>query len=56
MAQATAAGGFSVADVVTHVTDLGGIEDAFGRLRAGTGARTVVLVDPGLAGYVASAA
>jgi len=28
----------------------------FGRLRAGTGARTVVLVDPGLAGYVASAA
>ena len=56
MAQATAAGGFSVTDVVTHVTDLGGIEDAFGRLRAGTGARTVVLVDPALAGYVASAA
>jgi S-(hydroxymethyl)glutathione dehydrogenase/alcohol dehydrogenase len=56
MAQATAAGGFSVTDVVTHVTDLEGIEDAFVRLRTGTGARTVVLVDPALAGYVASAA
>jgi Zn-dependent alcohol dehydrogenase len=51
MAEMTAAGSFSVADVVTHVTDLDGIEEAFARLRAGEGARTVVLVDAGLAGY-----
>jgi S-(hydroxymethyl)glutathione dehydrogenase / alcohol dehydrogenase len=56
MAELTAAGQFSVADVVTHVTDLHGIEEAFGRLRDGTGARTVVLVDPTLAGHVASTA
>lgn len=41
---------FPVADVVTHFTDLTGIEEAFGRLRRGEGARTVVLVDPELAG------
>ena len=35
---------------MTHVTDLDGIEEAFGRLRTGEGARTVVLVDPELAG------
>ena len=51
MAEMTAAGSFSVADVVTHVTDLDGIEEAFARLRAGEGARTIVLVDPELAGY-----
>jgi S-(hydroxymethyl)glutathione dehydrogenase/alcohol dehydrogenase len=51
MAEMTAAGEFSVADVVTHVTELDGIDDAFARLRAGEGARTVVLVDAELAGY-----
>jgi S-(hydroxymethyl)glutathione dehydrogenase / alcohol dehydrogenase len=51
MARMTAAGEFPVADVVTHVTDLDGIDAAFGRLRAGEGARTVALVDPALAGY-----
>jgi S-(hydroxymethyl)glutathione dehydrogenase / alcohol dehydrogenase len=51
MAEMTAAGDFSVADVVTHVTELDGIDEAFARLRAGEGARTVVLVDAGSAGY-----
>jgi Zn-dependent alcohol dehydrogenase len=51
MAEATAAGRYSVADVVTHVTDLDGIDAAFARLRAGEGARTVVLIDPDAAGY-----
>ena len=51
MAELTAAGDFPVADVVTHVTDLDGIDAAFGRLRAGEGARTVALVDRELAGH-----
>ena len=51
MAEMTAEGRFSVADVVTHVADLDGIEAAFARLRTGEGARTVVLVDAELAGY-----
>ncbi len=51
MAELTAAGGFPVADVVTHVTELDGIDAAFARLRAGEGARTVVLVDAELAAY-----
>jgi Zn-dependent alcohol dehydrogenase len=50
MAELTAAGRFPVADVVTHVTDLDGIEAAFARLRCGEGARTVALIDPALAG------
>ncbi len=50
MAALAAEGRFPVADVVTHVTDLEGIEDAFGRLRRGEGARTVAIVDPALAG------
>jgi S-(hydroxymethyl)glutathione dehydrogenase/alcohol dehydrogenase len=40
----------SVADTVSHVTGLDGIEEAFARLRRGEGARTVVLLDPELAG------
>jgi len=56
MAEMTTAGRFSVTDVVTHVTGLDGIEAAFARLRAGEGARTVVLVDPELAGYGAATA
>jgi S-(hydroxymethyl)glutathione dehydrogenase/alcohol dehydrogenase len=51
MAEMTAAGRFSVADVVTHVTGLDGIDEAFARLRAGEGARTIVLVDAELARY-----
>jgi S-(hydroxymethyl)glutathione dehydrogenase / alcohol dehydrogenase len=51
MAEMTASGRFAVADVVTHVTDLAGIDAAFERLRAGEGARTLALVDPPLAGW-----
>jgi S-(hydroxymethyl)glutathione dehydrogenase / alcohol dehydrogenase len=50
MAEMAVAGSFPVADVVSHVTDLDGIEAAFGRLRSGEGARTVVILDPALAG------
>jgi len=50
MAALAAGGRFPVADVVTHVTDLDGIEAAFGRLRRGEGARTVAIVDADLAG------
>ena len=38
-------------DVVSHVTNLDGIEAAFERLRAGEGARTLAVIDPELAGY-----
>ncbi len=48
---ALAAGGhLDVGEVVSHLTDLDGIEDAFGRLRRREGARTVAILDPGLAG------
>jgi len=51
MAEMAAAGSFPVADVVTHVTDLDGIGSAFDRLRSGTGARTVAVIDAALAGH-----
>jgi len=51
MAEMTASSRFAVADVVTHVTDLEGIEAAFERLRTGEGARTLAIVDPVLAGW-----
>jgi S-(hydroxymethyl)glutathione dehydrogenase/alcohol dehydrogenase len=35
--------------MVSHVTDLDGIEEAFDRLRRGEGARTIVVPDPGMA-------
>jgi S-(hydroxymethyl)glutathione dehydrogenase/alcohol dehydrogenase len=44
------AGRFTVGDVVSHFTDLDGIEEAFSRLRRGEGARTVVVLDHELAG------
>lgn len=43
-------GQLDVASTVSNTTDLDGIEDAFGRLRRGEGARTVAIVDPALAG------
>jgi S-(hydroxymethyl)glutathione dehydrogenase / alcohol dehydrogenase len=43
-------GRVEVADAVSHLTDLDGIEAAFGRLRAGSGARTVAVIDASLAG------
>lgn len=50
LAGLVAAGRFQVADVVSHFTDLDGIEEAFERLRRGEGARTVAVIDPELAG------
>ena len=45
-----AAGELPLADVVSHVTDLEGIEDGLARLRAGEGARTVAIMDAAAAG------
>jgi S-(hydroxymethyl)glutathione dehydrogenase / alcohol dehydrogenase len=50
LARLVAAKRLDVADVVTHLTGLDGIDEALARLRAGVGARTVVVVDAGLAG------
>jgi S-(hydroxymethyl)glutathione dehydrogenase/alcohol dehydrogenase len=43
-------GRLEVADAVSHLSDLDGIEEAFGRLRRGSGARTVAVIDPTIAG------
>jgi hypothetical protein len=43
-------GRLEVADAVSHLTDLDGIEAAFDRLRRGSGARTVAVIDAALAG------
>ena len=37
--------------VVTHVDDLDGVQAALDRLRRGEGARTVLVIDPAIAGY-----
>jgi S-(hydroxymethyl)glutathione dehydrogenase / alcohol dehydrogenase len=50
LAQLMADGRIEVADAVSHLTDLDGIDEAFARLRAGSGARTVAVIDAGLAG------
>ena len=51
LAALVADGSLDLAGVVSHTTDLDGVEDALGRLRRGEGARTVVLVDRALAGW-----
>jgi S-(hydroxymethyl)glutathione dehydrogenase/alcohol dehydrogenase len=43
-------GDLDLGGVVTHVADLDGVEAALDRLRRGEGARTVLLIDPELAG------
>jgi len=43
-------GRLELADVVSHFTDLDGVDDALDRLRSGEGARTIVVVDSDLAG------
>jgi hypothetical protein len=43
-------GRLELADVVSHFTDLDGVEEALGRLRSAEGARTIVVVDSDLAG------
>ncbi len=50
LASLALAGDLDLASVVTHTTGLDGVEEALERLRRGEGARTVVLVDPDLAG------
>jgi Zn-dependent alcohol dehydrogenase len=50
LAGLVAGGRFSVGDVVSHLSDLDGIEEAFDRLRRGEGARTVAIFDQELAG------
>ena len=54
MAEMTVAGRFPVADVVSHTTDLAGIEAALQRLRQGEGTRTVALIDAETAGWTPS--
>lgn len=44
------AGELDLATVVSHTTDLDGVEAALERLRRGEGARTVVIIDSNLAG------
>jgi S-(hydroxymethyl)glutathione dehydrogenase/alcohol dehydrogenase len=43
LARLVAAGGLDLSRVVSHTTDLSGINDAFARMARGEGARTVVL-------------
>jgi S-(hydroxymethyl)glutathione dehydrogenase/alcohol dehydrogenase len=43
-------GRLELGDVVSHFAELDGVEEALARLRRGEGARTVVVVDAGLAG------
>ena len=50
LGQLMADGRLEVTDAISHLTDLDGIEDAFGRLRSGSGARTVAVIDAALAG------
>lgn len=49
LAELVAAGRLEIADTVSHLTDLDGIEAAFDRLRRGEGARTVAVLAPELA-------
>jgi S-(hydroxymethyl)glutathione dehydrogenase / alcohol dehydrogenase len=49
LAQLMADGRLQIGDAVSHLTDLDGIEEAFGRLRRGSGARTVAVLDADLA-------
>src|SRR5204863_2283466 len=50
IARLVADGRLGLAEVVSHFVDLDRIGEAFDRLRAGEGARTVVVLDPELAG------
>ncbi len=50
LARLAETGRLPLADVVSHRCDLSGIEEAFERMNRGEGARTVVIIDQGLAG------
>jgi Zn-dependent alcohol dehydrogenase len=47
-------GRLDLGDVVSHLIELDGVADAFERLRRGEGGRSVVILDPGLAGAASS--
>jgi S-(hydroxymethyl)glutathione dehydrogenase / alcohol dehydrogenase len=51
LAELALSGELDLPAVVSHVDSLDGVEAALDRLRRGEGARTVLLVDPALAGY-----
>ena len=53
LAELAVSGELDLAGAVTHRTTLDGVEEAFGRLRRGEGARTVVVVDADAAGVSA---
>jgi S-(hydroxymethyl)glutathione dehydrogenase/alcohol dehydrogenase len=48
-------GRLELADMVSHLIDLDGVPEALARLRRGEGNRSVIVVDPDLAGAVAGA-
>ena len=50
LAELAVTGELDLSDVVTHVSDLDGVNDALERLRRGEGARTVLVLDAALAG------
>ena len=50
LARLALTGDLDLVSVVTHTTDLDGVQEALDRLRRGEGARTLVIVDPDLAG------
>ena len=47
------AGRLELADMVSHLIDLDGVADAMARLRRGEGDRSVIVIDPELAGATA---
>lgn len=49
LAELAVTGELDLSDVVTHVSDLDGVNDALERLRRGEGARTVLVLDAALA-------
>ena len=53
LAELALTGALDLASVVTHIDGLDGVEAALDRLRRGEGARTVLVVDPALAGHAA---
>jgi len=49
LAELAVTGELDLSDVVTHISDLDGVNDALDRLRRGEGARTVLILDADLA-------
>jgi S-(hydroxymethyl)glutathione dehydrogenase/alcohol dehydrogenase len=47
-------GRLELADVVSHLIQLDGVADAMDRLRRGEGDRSVIVIDPSLAGATAA--